>query len=166
MRLAIFFLLITGYCVAQNAQPANKAPGFHWSPTEIPNVTMAVVSGDPSAHGPFIVRLHADKAAQIPPHSHGSEERVTVISGSPKLGNGDKFAESALHKVAEGETVTLPKGGRHFAALDAGDEIEISGDGPFGFQWVDPKAVKALNKMKDVQSVSERSKEKAEQDKP
>jgi hypothetical protein len=167
MRYALLFLLLLAMnCAAQNHEPAHKSVGLHWSATEIPNLSMAVVSGDPSGAGPFVVRLHAEKAAQLPPHSHPNEERITVIHGTPEFGDGDKFIPAVLHKVNQGETFTLAKSGRHFASLNAGDEIEISGDGPFSFQWVDPKAVKALNKMKDVQSVSDRTKEKAEQRKP
>lgn len=166
MRYAIFLLFLAIACAAQNNEHPQTPVRLHWSATDIPNLSMAVVAGDARGAGPFIVRLRAEKPLQLPPHSHSNEQRITVIHGTPEFGDGDKFTPAALRKVNQGETITLPKGNRHFASLNAGDEIELSGDAPFSFHWADPAAVKALSKMKDVQSVSDRTQEKAEQKKP
>jgi hypothetical protein len=174
LRYAILLVLLSVFCAGQSqshershgSQDASSPSALRWSPIEIPNVSLAVVSGNPSAQGAVVLRVRADKQAQIPPYSLANDEQLTVVSGAPRLGEGDHFSATALRTLHAGESVALTKGTRYFAMLHAGDEIEIRGEGPFGFNWVDPKSVKARSKTKDVQSVSERTKEKREQDKP
>lgn len=137
---------------------------LHWTPTEIPYLQMAIVSGDPSKSGPYVLRLRATKSVRIPAHSHPAAEQLTVLSGTAALGIGDRFVESGLRPLRPRDHATLPKETRHFAQLTAGTEIQVHGDGPFTTNWVDNAAVKAL-KPSDVDSASERSKMKAEQDK-
>jgi hypothetical protein len=87
-----------------------------------------------------------------------------VIAGSPKLGEGSQFVDAGLRALHPGEKVPLAKNTRHFVLFHAGDEIEMQGEGKFATVWVDPRAVKELKKN-DVDSASERSKMKADQDK-
>lgn len=133
----------------------------HWTQTEIPNLQMAVVS---ESAGTNTVRLRAFKEVRIPAHWHPTDQRLTVIAGAPRIGEGDQFIASALRELHPGEQMLLAKNTRHFVLLAAHDEIEMRGEGRFTTDWVNPQEVKALKKN-DVDSASERSKMKAEQDK-
>src|SRR3546814_16847706 len=59
-----------------------------WSagPTSLPAGTQgALLYGDPTNEGPFLLRLQMPAGYQIPPHSHPRPEIVPVLSGAFKL---------------------------------------------------------------------------------
>jgi len=168
VRYFLFIVIAIACACAQQAasHASDDGPKLQWTATEIPGLKMAVVSGDPKAEGPFVLRLRADKPVRIPPHSHKADERMTAISGTPAVGEGTQFVGAGMRNLETGESVEFEKGEEHFAALHAGDEVEIHGEGPFENIWVDPRALKALQKERNVDSASERTKMKREQDKP
>jgi hypothetical protein len=43
---------------------------------------MVVLNGDPSQTGPFTVRLKVPAGYKVMPHTHPTDERLTIISGS------------------------------------------------------------------------------------
>ena len=64
-----------------------KDLAFGPAPPSLPaGARVAVLLGDPSADGPFVIRLMLPKGYRIPPHSHSRDEQVTVISGTMYLG--------------------------------------------------------------------------------
>ena len=60
-----------------------------------PGARMAVLEGDPTKEGPFVVRFQFPEGYHVPPHTHPKTERVTVISGALHIGMGEKFDQSA-----------------------------------------------------------------------
>ena len=54
-----------------------------------PGAKMAVLEGDPTKEGPFVVRFQFPDGYHIPPHTHPKTERVTVISGNLYLAAGE-----------------------------------------------------------------------------
>ena len=46
-----------------------------------PGAKMAVLEGDPTKEGPFVVRFQFPDGYHVAPHTHPKTERVTVISG-------------------------------------------------------------------------------------
>ena len=78
---------------------------------------LAVLDGDPNKEGPFTVRLKAPGGYKIMPHTHPTAEHVTVISGTLRLGMGDKFDEAAAREMMVGSYGVLPAGMKHFAAM-------------------------------------------------
>src|SRR5262245_13103211 len=63
---------------------------------------IAVLEGDPNKEGPFVFRVKVPDGYRIPPHTHPKTERVTIISGTFKLGMGEKFDEKALQAMPAG----------------------------------------------------------------
>jgi hypothetical protein len=61
-----------------------------------PGAEVAVLEGDPSKQGPFVIRLKLPDGYRVPPHTHPKTERITVLSGTFNIGMGDKFAERSL----------------------------------------------------------------------
>ena len=55
---------------------------------------MAGLDGDPNKRGSFTVRLKAPAGYKILPHTHPTAERVTGISGTARLGMGERFDEA------------------------------------------------------------------------
>jgi quercetin dioxygenase-like cupin family protein len=161
----LFGLCSAGWLQGQDAHhKLVTRADLRWAATAIPNLEMAIVSGDPSANGQYVLRFRTTKLTRIPPHWHPVDEQLTVLTGTPSLGMGDHFVASALRTLHSGDFVLMPKESRHFAQFPAGTEVQLHGEGPFVTNWVDPKAIKAL-KPSDVDSNSERTKMKQEQDK-
>jgi hypothetical protein len=75
--------------------PVN-ADGLAWAPAPpvLPKgAEIAVLSGDPSKDGLYVLRLKMPANYELPAHNHPTTEYVTVISGSFHIGMGDKLDE-------------------------------------------------------------------------
>ena len=64
--------LITPSDVQWQEGPASLAKG----------AKMAVLEGDPTKEGPFVLRIKLPDGFRVLPHTHPKDERVTVISGT------------------------------------------------------------------------------------
>src|SRR5438874_1080157 len=85
------------------------------APPSLPaGAKMAVLDGDPTKAGSFTIRLKSPAGYRIPPHTHPTAERGTVISGSFKIGMGDKLDDASAHEMGPGSFVVLPAGMKHF----------------------------------------------------
>ncbi|MEY2530504.1 MAG: hypothetical protein QOI96_589 [Verrucomicrobiota bacterium] len=103
-----------------------------------PGAKMAVLDGDPTKKGPFTVRLQAPAGYKIPPHTHPTAERLTVISGTVDLGMGDKLDEGATRPLATGSFAVLPTGMKHFVWNKGESIVQIHSEGPFEIKYVNP----------------------------
>lgn len=103
-----------------------------------PGGKMAVLEGDPTKSGPFTVRLQGPAGYKVPPHTHPTAERITVISGTLHLGMGDKFDETATQKLAAGTFAVMPAGMKHFAWMPGETIVQIHSEGPFEIKYVNP----------------------------
>ncbi|WP_231973455.1 cupin domain-containing protein [Variovorax sp. HW608] len=98
-----FFVLPASVSAADAGDPMMVTPGaIKWgdAPPSIPKgAKLAVLMGDPSKEGPFVMRLKTPANYKIAPHTHTQAEQITVLSGTLILGMGekiDKAHESAL----------------------------------------------------------------------
>ena len=105
-----------------------------WAPfTALPPGTqIAVLQGDPSKAGPFIVRLKLPAGYEIMTHSHPTDEVITVMSGKLRMAFGDKADASGAQALAPGSLMILPAGAYHHLWSDAESVVEIHSTGPFG----------------------------------
>ena len=99
---------------------------------------MAVLDGDPTKKGAFVVRLQAPAGYKIPPHTHPTAEHITVISGVLYVGAGDKFDEATGKQLEAGSYVVMPAGMTHYAWSRGDTVIQINGMGPFEIKYVNP----------------------------
>ena len=99
---------------------------------------LAVMEGDPTKSGPFTVRMKSPDGYKIMPHTHPTAEHVTVISGTLRLGMGEKFDETAARELPVGGFAVLPAGMAHFAATTGETIVQIHGQGPFKIKYVNP----------------------------
>src|SRR5262245_35198216 len=63
-------------------------------PCLAPGVPAAIVTGDPTKEGLYVVRLKIPAGYKIPAHTHPQDEHLTVISGSLHFGLGGKLDEA------------------------------------------------------------------------
>src|SRR4051812_2946435 len=98
-RLLSLVLLLgtaTGAVAEDMKMPVNSSQ-VKWgtAPYFIPTgAQLAVLSGDPSKEGLYVVRLKLPAGYKIAAHNHPTAEMVTIISGNFHLGMGDKLDQS------------------------------------------------------------------------
>jgi len=103
-----------------------------------PGTKMAVLEGDPAKEGPFTMRLRAPDGYRIPPHTHPKTERLTVISGTFRLGMGEKFAPDHLIDMPAGCYGFWPAGMTHFVQVRGETVVQLHGIGPWQIVYVNP----------------------------
>lgn len=114
---------------------------LQWKPTSPPGTEIAVLTGDPSKPGEFVLRLKMADGTRIPPHWHPADEHVTVMRGVFAIGSGILFDETKLEDLQPGIYVHVPKEMRHFALAKGETVVQIQGLGPFVTNWVNPSDV-------------------------
>jgi uncharacterized RmlC-like cupin family protein len=98
---------------------------------------LAVVYGDPSKDGLFIVRIKMPANYKIMPHWHPTDENVTVLSGSFGVGMGDKLDPKGK-TMGAGAFFSLPAKMHHYAFTTKETIVEVSAMGPFALNYVNP----------------------------
>jgi quercetin dioxygenase-like cupin family protein len=130
------------------AQPAHSSEMGFYAPTTLewkagpaaipPGAKMAVLEGDPTKEGPFVVRFQFPEGYHIPPHTHPKTERVTVISGMLFLAMGENLDRSAAKTLTAGTYGFWPAGMKHTAWSGGETVIQLHGIGPWQINYVNP----------------------------
>lgn len=116
-------------------------PAIQWGPAPAvfaPGAQLAVLRGDPSKAEEYTVRLRMPNGYRIMPHTHPTDENVTVIDGTFKVGMGAKFDASATKALGIGGFVTAPANMAHFAVAQGETIVQVHGIGPFTLTYVNP----------------------------
>jgi hypothetical protein len=122
-----------------SSRKAAKALAWGPAPAVFPaGVKMAVVSGDPSAAGPFTVQLSMPDGYRIMPHMHPADESVTVKKGTLLVGMGDAFDAGKTNPMASGASGNVPANMSHFVQAKGATVVEVSTMGPFALTYVNP----------------------------
>lgn len=100
---------------------------------------MAVLEGDPTKPGPFVLRIKMPDGFRIMPHTHPKDERVTVIAGTLFLGHGAKFDEKAGKALPSGSYGLTKADMKHFGWVQGETILQLHGEGPWAVIYVDPK---------------------------
>ncbi len=94
----------------------------------------AVLYGDPTHTGNFVMRFRTSREISIPLHWHRHDEHITVLSGPFSLSvNGVRTELDA------GSYVVIPAGAHHSTGYGAGTLIQVSGTGPFESIYIDER---------------------------
>lgn len=99
----------------------------------------AVIEGDPARPGLFNMRLKLPDGFVISPHSHPNVERVTIISGTFKLGHGEEVKEEATTTLTAGGYFSMPPGMVHFAMTQGETIVQLKSIGPWKINYVNPE---------------------------
>ena len=146
---ALVLALTIGSTPGLAGQQAEKHGGTIYTPDQLKwkagppslpeGAEFVVIEGDPAAEGKyFALRLRLPDGYRIPPHWHPVAERVTVISGTFRLGHGDRFDEGATRALKAGSYFTLPPQSRHFASAEGETIVQLNSVGPWQIRYVDP----------------------------
>jgi hypothetical protein len=99
---------------------------------------IAVLFGDPGKPGPFTMRAQMPANYKIAPHFHSQAEQLTVLSGALFLGMADKMDTAHAHALNVGGYHYLPAKAHHYAYTKKATVIQITGEGPFDIQYLNP----------------------------
>ncbi len=103
-----------------------------------PGAKMAILEGDPTKDGPFVLRVKMPDGFKIMPHTHAKDERVTVLTGTLYLGMGDKFDEKVAKTMPAGPYGRTGAGMRHFGYVQGETVLQLHGTGPWTVEYVNP----------------------------
>src|SRR5206468_4133163 len=67
-----------------------------------PGAKIAVLEGDPTKEGMFVMRVRVPDGYHVPAHTHPKPERVTVIQGTFHLAMGDNPKRADAHTLPAG----------------------------------------------------------------
>ena len=140
--VALSLIAVAALGLAQEAKAPHIAltpEDVKWGPpppTLSKGAQLAVVSGNPTTSGPFVIRLNLPAGYKIAPHWHPTDEHVTVLTGSMAIGMGEKFDQAAMKVLPAGSYGMLPAEMRHFAMAKTAATIQVHGMGPFVVNYV------------------------------
>lgn len=128
---------------AAQAGHANLYPPaeIQWKdgPPSLPTgAKFAVLEGDPSKDGMFVMRIKLPAGFHIPAHTHPKPERVTVIQGTFKLAMGEKLKPADAHVLPVGSYGVWPAGMIHAAWSEGESIVQVHGMGPWAINYVNP----------------------------
>jgi quercetin dioxygenase-like cupin family protein len=146
---ALAALLAMVFCSTQSSAEETQAADMHlYAPTSMewkagpaaipPGAKMAVLGGDPTKEGWFVVRFQFPEGYHIPAHTHPKTERVTVISGALHLATGELLDRSSAKKLPAGSFGYWPAGMKHAAWSEGETVIQLHGVGPWQINYVNP----------------------------
>jgi len=120
---------------------AIRTEDIDWRPFPAfpPPARLAVLVGEPSKPGPYVIRVRVPGGVKLMPHTHREDRVYTVISGVFYIGLGDEFDETKLVAHPPGTVVVLPAGQSHFHWAKSGEYVtQVSAIGPLGIAYVEP----------------------------
>jgi quercetin dioxygenase-like cupin family protein len=112
-----------------------------WGPAPAmlpPGAEAAVLFGNPSKEGYFVLRLKFPAGYRVAPHTHPVDEVVTVISGTFHEGMGETADPRKAQPWPEGSFFARPPGMAHYVFVEEETVIQISTVGPWGLTYVNP----------------------------
>jgi quercetin dioxygenase-like cupin family protein len=139
--LAVFSTLAISTCaVAQDHHATVQPDHLKWSAPAVygPGAQLAVIKGDPSKEGQYIVRLKVPAGFKIDAHTHPNDENVTVLSGSFNIGTGDKLDQTKGMSIKAGGYSYVAKGMAHYAWFTEDTVLQLHGTGPQGVTYINP----------------------------
>ncbi len=109
-----------------------KAPSdIKWVRNAAGTNEQAVLFGDPSKPGPYVVRIKWLPGNMSRPHFHPNDRFFAVLSGTWWMGTGDKFDPESTVPVPAGSYVIHYGGKIHYdGAKDGETIIQVWGMGP------------------------------------
>ena len=104
-----------------------------------PSVRLAVIVGQPSEPGPYVIRVKVPSGVKMMPHRHPEDRVYTVMSGVFYIGLGDQFDGDMVEAYPPGSVIVLPGNTSHFHWAKSGEYVtQVTAIGPLGLEYLDP----------------------------
>ncbi len=141
LACAVLLAALPLAALAADDTMAVQPSALKWGPAPPalpPGALVAVVSGDPSKAEPYVVRVKLPRGYKIMPHTHPSDENVTVLSGVFHVAMGGTFDTKKGDTLRSGGFFRAAQGMQHYAWVSGPAMIQIHGVGPFEIKYVNP----------------------------
>ena len=103
-----------------------------------PSVRLAVVVGNPSEPGPYLIRVKVPSGVKLMPHRHPEDRIYTVMSGVFYIALGEQFDGENVGAYPPGSVIVLPGDTPHFHWAKSGEYVtQVSAIGPLGLEYLD-----------------------------
>jgi len=115
---------------------------IEWKPFPAfpPSARLAVLVGDPTAPGPYVVRVKVPSGVKLMPHKHPEDRIYTVMSGVFYIGLGETFDGDKVKAYPPGSVIVLPGETAHFHWAKSGEYVtQVTAIGPLGLEYIDAK---------------------------
>ena len=144
---ALFLAALPAAALAMDDHIVVQPSALKWGPPPpgLPaGAQVAVVSGNPGSDGPYVVRAKLPSGYKIPPHTHPTDENVTVLTGTLMLGMGDEIDRRTADRLTTGGFAIAKANAHHYAIAVGPTVVQVHGMGPFAITYVraadDPRA--------------------------
>ncbi|MEP6688977.1 MAG: cupin domain-containing protein [Gemmatimonadales bacterium] len=127
--------------VAAGAKETSATAGLQWGrqPPGLPEGgRLAVVRGDPSKAGPFVIRIDIPNGYEVKPHWHPTSERLQVLEGTLLMGEGRAWRSAGMRALNVGQAASVAARNPHFVRAKGRTVAEIQSTGPFEITYVNP----------------------------
>jgi quercetin dioxygenase-like cupin family protein len=130
--------------MARNHQPGEAAfrsilpEDVDWKPFPAfpPSARLAVLVGEPTQAGPYLIRVKVPSGVKLMPHRHPEDRLYTVISGVFYIGLGDQFDADKVKAYPPGSVIVLPGDTWHFHWAKSGEYVtQVAAIGPLGLEY-------------------------------
>jgi quercetin dioxygenase-like cupin family protein len=109
-------------------------------PTLPPSARLAVLVGQPSEPGPYLIRVKVPHGVRLMPHRHLEDRIYTVISGVFYVGRGEEFEPDKLEAYPPGAVIVLPGNTSHFHWAKSGEYVtQVTAIAPLGLEYVNSR---------------------------
>jgi quercetin dioxygenase-like cupin family protein len=99
----------------------------------------AVLEGSPGEPGFFNLRIRMPDGFHIAPHWHPNVERVTVISGTFRIGHGEDPNPETTQALGPGSYFSFPPEHIHYAYAEGETVIQLTSIGPWVIHYINPE---------------------------
>jgi quercetin dioxygenase-like cupin family protein len=113
-----------------------------WKPLQAfpPSARLAVLIGEPTQAGPYVMRVKVPSGVKLMPHRHPEDRVYTVMSGVFYIGLGDRFNGDEVTAYPPGSVIVLPGDTRHFHWAKSGEYVtQVTAIGPLGLEYRNAK---------------------------
>jgi quercetin dioxygenase-like cupin family protein len=141
MFLAALACAAGGSGVAAEAPMVTPANQVKWGPSPPalpPGAEMAVMAGDPAGKGFVSLRAKLPAGYTIKPHTHPTDEHVTILSGTAVFGMGDRIDPATETAVGAGGYVIARAGMHHYMVSKTATVVQVDLEGPFEITYINP----------------------------
>jgi quercetin dioxygenase-like cupin family protein len=105
-----------------------------------PSARIAVLVGEPTQAGPYVIRVKLPSGEKLMPHRHPEDRVYTVMSGIFYIGLGGRFDGDKVKAFPPGSVVVLPGDTWHFHWAKSGEYVtQVTAIGPLGLEYRDAK---------------------------
>jgi hypothetical protein len=115
-----------------------RAKSIKWSaaPPGLPQGSKAaLLQGNPSAAGRYVIRMQLPANYKIPFHSYSNAMDVTVVSGTLYVANSQTFDKKKAFAIKPGDFYHLPALASQFVFTKDETVLEIHGEGPYDIKY-------------------------------